>query len=185
MIGSLPENLEVGGQAVPINADFRNILTIFEAYNDPELTDEEKAYICLVRLYAAPLPYYHMDEAYMQACWFIGGGDIPMSEPEQVRTIDWKHDESIIMPAVSKAVGTADVRSLPYLHWWTFLGAFGEIGEGLFSTVVHIRKKKARGEKLSKSEREFWNKNKALCKLITPEEQAAINETEAFLETII
>lgn len=185
MTGRLPEALEVGGRPIPINADFRNALTIFEAWNDPELTSEEKAYVCLARLYAAPLPYYHADEAYRKAVWFLGGGDIPMSEPEAVRTIDWKHDESMIMPAVSKTVGVPDIRGLPSLHWWTFLGAFGEIGEGLLSTVIHIRQKKARGEKLSKTEERFWRKNKKLCKIVTPEEQAAIDQTEAFLDTII
>lgn len=185
MIGYLPEALEVGGRLIPINADFRNILTIFEAFNDPELTNEEKSYICLARLYTAPLPYYSADEAYSQAAWFMNGGDISMSKPEDVRVLDWKQDEAMIMPAVSKAVGAVDIRSMPFLHWWTFLGAFGEIGEGLFSTVVSLRQKKARGEKLTKSEEKFWRKNKDLCKLTSPEEQAEISETEAFLNTLI
>ena len=185
MIGILPEALEVGSREIPINADFRNVLTIFEAFNDPELTNEEKLYICLKRLYAVPVSYYETEEAYKQAVWFLNGGDLPMSKQEDVRLIDWKHDEAIIMPAVSKTVGVVDIRSIPYLHWWTFLGAFGEIGEGLFSTVVSLRQKKARGEQLTKYEQKFWQKNKSLCKIITPEEQSAIDKTEAFLATII
>jgi len=185
MIGYLPEALEVGEKLISINADFRNVLTIFEAFNDPELTSEEKSYICLARLYTSTLPYYSIDEAYKKAAWFLNGGDIPLSKPEDVRVLDWKQDEAMIMPAVSKAVGTVDIRSMPFLHWWTFLGAFGEIGEGLFSTVISLRQKKARGEKLSKSEEKFWRKNKGLCKLTSPEEQAEISETEAFLNTLI
>lgn len=185
MIGVIPEALEVGGRAIPINADFRNVLTIFEAFNDTALTNEEKAYICLKRLYTAPVSFYETEEAYEQAVWFLNGGDMPMSKPEEVRMIDWKHDESMIIPAVSKVLNTADVRAMPFLHWWTFLGSFGEVGEGLFSTVLHIRHKKAHGEKLTKSEQKFWQKNKSLCKLTTPEEQAAIDKTEAFLSTII
>lgn len=185
MIGSLPEVLEVGGQQIAINADFRNILTIFEAFNDPALTNEEKSYICLARLYTASIPYYYTQEAYERAVWFMQGGDMPMSKPEEAKIIDWGHDESMIIPAVSKVLGAVDVRSMPFLHWWTFLGSFGEIGEGLFSTVLHIRHKKARGQKLSKAEEEFYRKNKDLCLITTAEEQAAINETEEFLKTLI
>ena len=186
MIGFLPEVLEVGGEAIPINADFRNILTIFEAYNDPELTDQEKVYVCMKLLYAAPLPFFHTKEAYEKAVWFLSGGDsIPMSKPEEVKTIDWKQDEGMIMPAVSKTLGIPDVRGMSYLHWWSFLGAFGEIGEGLFSTVINLRQKKAKGQKLSKAEAEFWRKNKNLCKIVTPEEQAEIDETEEVLKTLI
>lgn len=185
MIGVLPEALKVGGRAIPINADFRNVLTIFEAFNDPELTNEEKLYICLKRLYGTSISIYDTEEAYSQAVWFLNGGDMPMSKPEDVRLIDWKQDEAMIMPAVSKTVGVVDIRSIPYLHWWTFLGAFGEVGEGLFSTVVSLRQKKAHGEKLTKSEQKFWQKNKSLCKIVTPEEQAEIDETEAFLSTFI
>ena len=71
------------------------------------------------------------------------------------------------------------------MHWWTFLGSFGEIGEGLFSTVIHIRQKKARGKSLDKWEKEFYSRNKEIIKLVTPEEQAEIDETEAFLKTLI
>ena len=48
----LPEALEVGGRQWAIRADFREILTILAAFEDPELTEAEKAYICLNNLYA-------------------------------------------------------------------------------------------------------------------------------------
>ena len=82
-------------------------------------------------------------------------------------------------------MGIVDVRSLPYVHWWTFLGAFGEIGEGLFSQVVHIRHKLNHSKKLDKSEKEFLKKNKELIILRTAEEQAEIAETEEFLKKFI
>lgn len=110
---------------------------------------------------------------------------MPKTKPDEVRTIDWRHDEQIIFPAVSKTMSIADVRSLPYLHWWSFLGCFGKIGEGLFSTVLSIRRKKSKGKKLEKYEQEFFKQNKDLVVLRTAEEQAAIDETEEFLKTII
>ena len=34
MLGVLPESLEIDGIAYPINSDYRNILAIFQAFND-------------------------------------------------------------------------------------------------------------------------------------------------------
>ena len=65
---------------------------------------------------------------------------------------------------------------MEYLHWWTFLGYFMEITDGVFSQVLGIRTKKAKHKKLDKWEQEFYSKNKALCalrpKLTAQEEEA-------------
>ena len=46
------------------------------------------------------------------------------------------------------------------------MGHFESIdAESLLGTVLSIRQKKARGKKLEKYEREFWNNNKALMAL--------------------
>lgn len=186
MIGVLPEALEIDGVSYAIRSDYRVVLHIFEAFADPGLTEEEKAEICLRCLYEHPedIPPALLGEAVKRAFWFCDGGDMPKTESEEIRTMDWKHDESVLFPAVSKAAGF-EVRSCKHLHWWVFLGYFGEIGEGLFSTVMHIRQKQARGEKLEKWEREFFRRNRSLVELRTAEEQAAIEKTEAFLSTII
>ena len=185
MIGQLPESLTISGEEYPINADYRNILTIFEAFADEKLSDGEKAYVCLKRLYKCDIPPNHRKEAVEKAYWFCDGGDMPKSKPEAFRTIDWKHDEHMIFPAVSKAAGVTDVRSLPFLHWWTFLGLFGEVGEGLFSEVINIRRKIGKGKKLDKYEREFLNSNRELIILHTPEELEDIRETEEFIKKLI
>jgi hypothetical protein len=185
MIGQLPESLSVSGKELPINADFRNVLVIFEAFEDTELTKQEKAYICLKRLYKVQITSDIAEEAIKQAYWFLDGGDAPKSKPEAVKLIDWKHDESMIVPALSKTLGVVDVRSLPYLHWWTFLNSFGEVGEGLFSQVVHMRQKLGRGENLDKTEKEFYRRNLELVTLRTAEEKAAIKKTEDFLKTLL
>lgn len=185
MIGVLPQSLNVKGIEYDINSDYRNVLVICEAFNDSTLTDHEKAYICMKRLFKDPesIPSRDLQKAVEMAFWFVGGGDIPKSEPSKTKLIDWKHDESIIFPAVNKVCG-CEVRAVPYMHWWTFIGYFGEIGEGLFSTVMNIRHKRAEGKKLEKWEREFLRKHKELVILRTDEERQAIDETEEFLKTI-
>lgn len=177
MIGSLPTALEVGGRLWDIRTDIRVVLGIFQAFNDPELTDREKAYVCVKCLYADldDIPAEDMQEAVEKAFWFCNGGDTPKEE-QDVKVIDWEHDEHIIFPAISRALGVTDIRSLPYMHWWTFCGAFGELPESsVLSTVISLRRKMGRHEKLEKYEQDIIRKNRALIdmpKRLTAEEQA-------------
>lgn len=188
MIGELPTCLTVGGKAFAIRSDFRVALNIIQAMNDPELSPQEKCYVCLRCLYVSfeSLPGENLQEAAEKAYWFIGGGDMPRSETD-VRIFDWEQDEGMIFPAVNKAAGY-ETRAVKYLHWWSFLGLFGEIGEGLFSQVSHIRRKIAKGEKLDKWEKRFVRENKALVTLktkLSDEERRAEDEDETFINALI
>lgn len=165
MLGQLPTSLKIHGKAYAIRTDYRNILRIFECFADTDLSDTEKLFVCLKRLYVNfdKIPKSQYEEAYKQAYWFIGC-DKQESKPAP-RTFNWIKDEQLIFPAVNKAAGM-EVRSVAYMHWWTFLGYFESIdGEGLFGTVLSLRQKKARGKKLEKHEQEFWRNNKALMAL--------------------
>ena len=51
MIGALPTSLEVGGREWAIRSDYRNILCIFEAMDDDSLSDQDRLYIMLKRIY--------------------------------------------------------------------------------------------------------------------------------------
>ena len=73
---------------------------------------------------------------------------------------------------------------MQYLHWWTFLGAYMEIGESLFSQILNVRIKKAKGKKLDDWERDFYKENKNLIDLdvkYTEEEQAERDRLNALL----
>ena len=155
MIGELPETLTVGGKAYPIRSDFRAALIIFQALDDPELDGREKAAVMAESLYERPeeIPAELFPEALERASWFLDGGDMPKTELH-ARTLDWEQDEGMIFAAVNKTAGF-EVRSVKYMHWWTFLGYFSESGDTLLSTVMHLRQKLARGKKLDKWEQEF------------------------------
>lgn len=187
MIGELPTELTVGGKKYAIRSDFRVALNIIQAMNDPDLTDSEKCFVCLKCLYAdfESLPGENKQEAAEKAYWFIGGGDTPKSEHD-VKTFDWEQDESIIFPAINKAAGY-ETRAVKYLHWWSFLGLFGEIGEGLFSQVTYIRRKMAKGKKLDKWEKEFVREHKSLITLKTrmsEEDRRKEDEDAAFIKEL-
>ncbi len=51
MIGELPRSLAVNGKEYKIRTDFRDVLKIVTAFNDRELEDDEKVYICLFILF--------------------------------------------------------------------------------------------------------------------------------------
>lgn len=182
----LPNSLNILGQEFDIRTDFRDILVICKVLDDVSLTKEEKAYITLRCLFYEweKLPAEGLEEALKKAFWFIGGGDIPKTKSSGKRIIDFEADAFMIYPAVSKTLGVIDVRALDHLHWFTFLGAFGENGEGLLSFTLSLRGKLSEGKKLEKYEKEFIKKNRDIVILHSKEEQAAIDETEAFLESI-
>lgn len=167
MIGRLPKELEVNGILRPIRTDFRDILTILEAFEDPELEDEEKVYVCLHNLYIdfKDIPKADYTDAWKQASFFISGGQEPSDKPNP-KVMDWEQDERLLFPAINKVAGF-ETRAADYIHWWTFMGYYMEINEGIFSQIVSIRTKKAKGKKLEKYELEFWRNNQDICRLKT------------------
>lgn len=190
MIGQLPKTLNVGGKTYDIRTDYRVMLNIFLAFADPDLTDSEKCYVCMKCLYVdfESIPQEHMQEAAERAYWFADGGDMPKSEiAENIRTFDWEQDEMLLFPAINKAAGY-EVRAVEYLHWWTFLGYFGVIDDGIFAQVLHIRQKIAKGKPLDKAEQEFYREHRSTINLkekLTAEQRAAEEADEAFLRELI
>ena len=186
MIGELPRTVEVNGDYYDIRTDFRDVLKILVAFNDPELEDAEKIYICLVILFEdfESIPDTDYEAAFKAALSFIDYGMTADEDGKRSpRIMDWEQDESIMFPAINKVAGF-ETRSADYIHWWTFMGYYMEISEGVFSQVLSMRSKKARHKKLDKWEQEYWNANKSICVLATKlsaEEQAAKDRLNAML----
>lgn len=164
-IWKLPTSLCVGGEDWNIRSDFRAVLDILKYFSDPDYEPDEQWEICLDILYEdyADMPAHLKQEAAKKAMDFINMGAEDDKKPKP-RLMDWEQDASIIIPSVNRVLGK-EIRALPYLHWWTFLGAYMEIGEGLFSQIIGIRQKKAKGKKLEKWEQEFCRENKELIDL--------------------
>lgn len=184
MIGELPRSTEINGTEYALRTDFRDVLRILTAFSDPDLENDEKVYICLFILFEdfENMPETDYESAFKAAIRFIDCGTDP-GEKHSPRTMDWEQDESIIFPAINRVAGY-ETRSAEYIHWWTFMGWFMEIHDGVFSNVLSIRSKKAKGKKLEKWEREFWQANKDICVLkpkLTEEEKAARDRLNALL----
>lgn len=173
MLGQLPQTLEINGVAYKINTDYRNILRIFAAFDAEELSDNEKLYVCLRRLFVdfPRLPREDYKEAYEAAAKFIEC-DMQSDKPSP-RVVNWEKDEQLIFAAINKTAGF-EVRGVPYMHWWTLLGYFQSPDpESLWATILTIRQKRAQGKPLAKHEKEFYAANKRLCDVDRPKERIA------------
>lgn len=188
MSWQLPASLEIGGASYAIRTDFRVILDIFMAFNDPDLPDYAKPQVMIEILYEdwKNIPPEHMEEAVKEAYRFIDCGNEPDNK-KRPKMVDWEQDSDIIVPAVNKVAGIGDIRSLPYLHWWTFMGYFMEIGEGVFSSVLNIRYKQAHGKKLEKWEKDFYRENRRIIdfkRRLSEEEQEALEKEKQILKEL-
>lgn len=196
MIGALPETLMVGGKDYPIRTDYRNVLQVFEAFQDPELTQEEKWIVAIYLLFEdfacdddvleAAQDGFDLGEAMKQIAWFISAWQ-PEKQVLEQPTYNWTQDEQMIFSAVNKVAGR-ETRELEYLHWWTFLGYFNEVGEGTFSFIVGIRHKLNKGKKLEKHEKEFLSHNKEIVlmkKPLTKEEQKQEDAYKSLLDEVL
>lgn len=153
----LPNSAEIGGVTYPIHADFRDILEIFRYLDDPDQPDYVRWRIAIALFYEGEIPQAHYQEAMDYLSDFISCGD--RAAKPGPKLLDWEQDAQVIVADVNKVAG-AEIRSLPFLHWWTFMAYFNAIGEGQLSTLVSLRDKLSRGKKLEKWEQEYYRKNK-------------------------
>ena len=179
MIYSLPTKLNICGTDYEIRTDYRVILELIEVLNDPAFSDDEKAVATIETIIIDWENVADYSEALEKCFWFIDLGQ-PHGK-KTARLVDWEKDFPYIIAPVNRVLGY-ECRSAEYLHWWTFMGAYMEISEGLFHEILQIRQKKMNGKKLEKWELEFYRKNKKLIDLQgetkkrSAEEEAALKE---------
>ena len=165
-----PTSIDVDGVQYEIRTDYRVVLDLMTALNDPELLEEDeetRAYIqgIITLQIMFPdcdnIPEEHIKDALKKVVEFIDMG-MESDSKNAPKTMDWEQDAPILIPAINKVLN-CEIRAQKYIHWWTFLGAYMEIGESLFSSIVNIRQKLAKpGKKLEKWEQDFYKENKSL-----------------------
>lgn len=183
MIGDLPRSLTVGGEDYFIRYGFKDCLNIMAAFEDEELTDEEKIIVMLDVLYeTADFTDENIEEAIEKAVWFLSGGS-PRHEKEEKPLSRLEKDEQLIFAAVNE-VAHMDIRMDPDIHYWTYLSYIQSISsKSLFASVVRIREKLNKGEKLDKDEKKFYKDNKEMIDLREPTEED--KEFKDFINSII
>lgn len=168
----LPKTVEIDGEELAIRYDYRVILDIFEILNDPDFNDQERALAVLQIFYVEFDQLTDYDAAIQECFRFINGGREEISKQKQPQLISWKHDFSMIVAPINRVLGY-EVRAKEYdpqtntggVHWWTWLGAYMEIGDCLFAQIIRIREKRALGKPLDKADKEFYRKNRDIIDL--------------------
>lgn len=188
----LPDVLEVSGIKYKIRTEYSVILDILKAMNDPDIfepdmTEEEKQWekiltmLQILYIDFENIPFEDYKEAAEKASEFIDMGIKNDGRPTP-RMMDWDQDAPIVIPAINKVLGKEIRSPLGSIHWWTFLGAYMEIRECLFSDVLGIRHKKIKGKKLEKWEQEFYLSNKNLIDLKTKKIERSQEERDELRE---
>jgi len=155
----LPKEAVIGGKTYGLNTDYRQILRIFSWLQQEEYPEFLRWQVAFALFYDADIPDADFAEAAEYFRWFVNCAQEETPNPGP-QLLDWEQDAQDIVADVNKVAGQ-EIRSLSYLHWWTFLGWFRGIGEGNLSTLVAVRDKLRRGKKLEKWEQEFCSRNRS------------------------
>lgn len=162
----LPVSIEIQGTPFRIreNGDFRMVFSCFNALNDIELSEQERIIACLMIFYEdfntleSVSSFEHLNEAIKGMFLFFNCGQEEQETPHNYKLIDWEKDSLLVCSAVNN-VAQKEIRAEKYVHWWTFIGYYMAIGECALSTIVTIRYKILKGQKLEKHERKFRQEN--------------------------
>lgn len=159
----LPKEAVIGGKTYELHTDYRDILEAFSILQDEGMPEFLRWRIALALFYEEEIPDEDFQEAAEYFCRFVTCGREETSDPGP-QLIHWQQDAQDIVADVNKVAGQ-EIRAVPYLHWWTFLGWFRGIGEGNLSMLVSIRDKLRRGKKLEPFEQEYYRRNKDRVKM--------------------
>lgn len=176
MIYDLPKALTVCGGVYEIRSDFREVLDVIEILNNAELKEQERGYLALLFFYPdlQNIPHENYQEALRQCYWFINGGKYDAQTVHKPsRLMDWDQDLPYIIAPVNRVIGH-EIRADSYLHWWTFLSAYMEIGDCVFAQIVRVRSLQSKGKPLDKSDSEWYRSHQELVDMkqaYTSEEQ--------------
>jgi len=176
----LPTNICINGINHPIRnkGDYRVVLDVIAALNDPDLKSIERVECALFIFYAyfEKIDSSDYEAALKQELEFISYY-AKEKDKQSKKIMDWEQDFPLIIAPINRIIGQ-EVRAIDYLHWFTFLSAYYEIGECSFQFIIGLRDKLNRGEKLEKYEQKFLRENKELVELnnkYSAEEQALLD----------
>ncbi len=147
----LPESVTINNTEYQIDPDFRTCLNIILAFEDPELTPQEKQIILLSILFLDMPPV--TQETFEQANWFLNAGMSGESEDAPMRLYSFAKDSNFVFAAFRQTHGI-DLRKTD-LHWHEFLALFMDMGqETTFCQLTALRKRLKTG-KATKEEKQF------------------------------
>jgi hypothetical protein len=147
LIDELPKKVEIEGEEIEINTDYRNVLLYFRALRDEELEDREKLEI------AARLFFKRTPRNVEEAMRYINDEYIVCSSKRKKRVLtnsfsasqkvvfDFEQDGGLIYVSFMQEYGI-DLRK-EKMHWYAFKALFDGLGEEtVLRRVIEFRKMK-------------------------------------------
>lgn len=183
MIWDLPLAVEIDGKEYKIRnkCDYRVVLDVICALNDEDLDLQSRAKCALYIFYEDLTGCENLDAAVNEMFKIINMGEECAEQDTKPKLMDWEHDFAQLAPPISRVLGYSVRDKDKFTHWYDFVGAYLEIGECVFSTIISIRNKKIKGKKMEQWENEFYRENKKLVDLplkLTEEERAFLDMDE-------
>jgi hypothetical protein len=147
---TLPDTVAIDHTEYRIETDFRTCLRVIMAFEDNELTPQEKQIILLSSVFV-DLPT-DIEQAITQAMWFLNGGATSEQDAAPMRLYSFAKDAQFIYAAFKQTHGV-DLQK-DNLHWWQFLALFMDLGsDTTFCQLTALRKRLKTG-KATKEEKQ-------------------------------
>lgn len=189
LIDKLPETVEVNGQEVGVNADFRVFILFEQILRDYELDKEDKIKKCLSLFYKEKPA--NLIEAIEQMFNFYSmsfmndfhSAKKGKGSKKNKNLYDWDFDQAYIYAAFLSQY-RIDLQEVAYLHWWKFRFLFmGLDEENKISKIIGYRDMDTSKIKDKEEKRRYEQLKKtfAVPARISIEEIAKMNDLENIL----
>lgn len=180
LLDNPPTSIEIDGREYAIRYDYRTCLTIILAFEDNDLTPQEKTQVMLELLYKE-IPD-NLQAAAEKAVLFLDCGEERESNQQGSggigRLFSFSHDAKYIFSAIQYSHGI-DLDKCTDLHWWKFNYLFLDLDDHcFFNRMIYFRRQKALG-KLTSEEQKIYVEMAHIFDLpvqLSAEEQAADDE---------
>ncbi len=162
----LPKKIRVNENIYDINYDYKTAIKTLMAFEDNDLTPNEKCYILLNNIYKDKIPENEQLEAINKGIKFLNLGVDSKEDnvDDNSRIYSFNKDSSYIYSGISQT-HKIDLEQESNLHFWKFMSLFMDMKpECMFGELVYYRKRKKEG-KLTKEEKQQYNKIKDLLEL--------------------
>ena len=154
----LPTSVDIKGTEYKIRnkGDYRVILDVLSALNDNDMEEQSRVFSALYIFYEE-IPD-DLETAIKQMYLFINVGEEDNSTGEEPQLVDWNKDVKYMFAPINRVAGK-EIRAEKYLHWYTFMSLYMEMGECYYSHIIQIRQKRQKHQNLDDWEKEFYRQN--------------------------
>lgn len=160
LIHDPPTELEVGGIFYPIDAHYRNCLTIIAVFEDKELTRNEQLDLMLEWLFTkvpghpdSAIPM-NREAALYASIDFLNCGEA-LNPSKDGALYSFSQDAKYIRSAIEKS-HRLSLEEVGFLHWWKFIYMFFDLDKDcFFNQLVSLRQRRKYPKLLTKEEKQY------------------------------